>query len=310
MLNDVDYINQSLNSGLFFLRTIREYCVNIQLSFYKNNEIYSEQAESLGRRCEELMRRIISYTGGKVSAEALEYQLFVTDYTLSAEELTETLFAIQLATDITEQELAFTAGTQTAPSPEALEAIYTINERAKQLVKEFLMFANTIKTQLEQNQLFSYSYPTFYQYMMINANLYQNDLNRLNNREIADPISSIDNRYQFNISMFELLQFLRGFIDPGATNYVVQIDSLLTRYAPLLADYRNLPLTPDNQKNLTERSIALANELRALFPNILTDLLEARLYFIVEAIAIDNFYRDVNYFYYTLMLEQKYLETI
>ena len=41
MLSEEQFIVQSFNNGLFYLRSIRDYCVNIQLSFYKNNGDYS-----------------------------------------------------------------------------------------------------------------------------------------------------------------------------------------------------------------------------------------------------------------------------
>ena len=63
-----------------------------------------------------------------------------------------------------------------------------------------------------------------------------------------------------------------------------------------------MPLSPENQSMLTERSIALIRRIRLLVSNMLQDLLAAKLYFIIEALAIDNFYRNINYFLYILSL--------
>ena len=43
---------------------------------------------------------------------------------------------------------------------------------------------------------------------------------------------------------------------------------------------------------------------------MITDLLNAKLYFIIEAVTLDNFYTDINYFYYTLQIEQNYQNTL
>ena len=93
-------------------------------------------------------------------------------------------------------------------------------------------------------------------------------------------------------------------------NYITQIESLLEKYIPLLEDYRKLPLTPINQKNLTNRSVTLTKELKDLLAKMITDLLNAKLYFIIEAVTLDNFYTDINYFYYTLQIEQNYQNTL
>jgi len=37
MLSDSSFVLQTLNSNLYFLRTIREFATNIQLSFLSNN---------------------------------------------------------------------------------------------------------------------------------------------------------------------------------------------------------------------------------------------------------------------------------
>ena len=76
-------------------------------------------------------------------------------------------------------------------------------------------------------------------------------------------------------------------------------------YPKLLEDYNSLPLSPENQKELTERSITVIRRIRLLLSNMLKDLLDAKLYFIVEPLAIDNFYRDINYFLYILDADNK-----
>lgn len=310
MLNDLTFVQDSLNTNLFFLRTIRQYCLNIQLAFYKNNQVYVQQADDLRKRCEELGSQIVGYTGGYVPIEALEYQLFLTDYTLEIELLTEKLFNVDINTEITRNEMEFQSDTPQEITSEVVEAIYQINKEIKRIIQEFINLATEISSKMRENNLFSYSYISFYQYMISVTNLYMENLERLNNYEQADPVFTISNRYQFNESMYQILQFTRGFLDPEFKNYIVQLDLLIDSYEPLLEDYRNLPLTPANQKALTKRSIEIVSAMKTLFSNLLTDLLAANIYFIVAPITIENFYTDINYFYYTLIVENEYLESI
>lgn len=310
MLNNLLFVSESLNGSLFYLRTIRNFCLNIQLSFFKNNEEYSKQAETLRKRCEELGRKLIEYTEGKVNEGALNGGLFVTEFTLQTEELTEKLFDISLATDITKEELSLQPGTPEEPTIQLVNNLYEANEEAKKIVQDFLSLAAQIKEKMNNNELFSYTYPSFYQYMITVATTYLNELTRLNDKEATDPTASINNRYQFNMAMYEILLFLRGLINTTEMNYITQIESLLEKYIPLLEDYRKLPLTPINQKNLTNRSVTLTKELKDLLAKMITDLLNAKLYFIIEAVALDNFYTDINYFYYTLQIEQNYQNTL
>ena len=51
---------------------------------------------------------------------------------------------------------------------------------------------------------------------------------------------------------------------------------------------------------LSEESLRLLRKTRILIKDMLKDLLDANLYFIIEPLAIDNFYRNTNYFLYII----------
>lgn len=300
MLNDKEFIEESLDSSLLFLRTLREYCANIQLAFYKNNLSYSEQAAALALRCEELGRLLVSYTGGVVSPSALKYQIYVTDYTLPLEELTEKLFDIKIATDITKTELEFKPGGPVDPSQELIDNVMKANLEAIQIAQDFILLASSIESQQVKNELFSYTYPALYQYMIRVASIYIEELETINAFLKADPILALNNEFDLNSAMYSIILFLRGLINQSEENYITRLDILLNSYAALLRDYQRISLTPDNQKVLTERSLGLILELRALTENMIQNLLNAKINFIIEPIALDNFYTDMNYFNYLL----------
>ena len=107
MLTEEEFLKESLNNNLYYLRTLRDFCINIELSFYDNNE-YKKRAGELASRSHELSREIVTATNGKVPSTGIEYEIFYTKYTLPIEKLTEKLFSINLATDITESQLSLT----------------------------------------------------------------------------------------------------------------------------------------------------------------------------------------------------------
>ena len=105
MLSDILYGQQSLIDNLFYLRTIREFCVNIELSFYSNNKNYSEVANNFKTGCEELGTIAIELADNKIPTRVFESGSFVINYTLDTELLTEKLFDINLNTDLTIKEM-------------------------------------------------------------------------------------------------------------------------------------------------------------------------------------------------------------
>lgn len=300
MLKEQDFLEQSLNSNLFYLRTLRDFCINIQLSFYGNSE-YIGRASSLAKQSQDLGRELITYTNGIIPKDAKEYQLYYTDYTLATEKLTEELFNLNLATDITENISNLTVGTNQAPTLENIKKIEDFNKKALTIATEFVDLAEEIRKKLLNNELFSYSYPLLYDYMIRTINIYKAELVRLEEKIVKDPILVVDTEYDYNITVYEIISFLRGLINPNAARYILELNELINEeYPKLLDNYNNLPLSPENQLMLSEESLRLLRKTRILIKDMLKDLLDANLYFIIEPLAIDNFYRNTNYFLYII----------
>ena len=305
MLTEEEFYKESIDANLYYLRTLRDFCINIELSFYGDN-LYKGRAALLARESQDLGREIVTLTNGKVPSKGLNYQIFYTEYTLPIERLTEKLFNLNLSTDITEMQLKLTPTDTFEVNDELITALTSFNDRATSIASKFINLAREIRDEMTSNNLFSYSYPTMYNFMIITIELYIGELNRLKERIRKDPIIALDTEYGYNITAYEITSFLRGLIDPNATSYIEVLNNILKEiYPELLEDYNSLPLSPENQQNLTERSIAVIRRIRLLISNMLRDLLDAKLYFIIEPLAIDNFYRNINYFLYALDADMK-----
>ena len=233
MLKEQDFLEQSLNSNLFYLRTLRDFCINIQLSFYGNSE-YIGRASSLAKQSQDLGRELITYTNGIIPKDAKEYQLYYTDYTLATEKLTEELFNLNLATDITENISNLTVGTNQAPTLENIKKIEDFNKKALTIATEFVDLAEEIRKKLLNNELFSYSYPLLYDYMIRTINIYKAELVRLEEKIVKDPILVVDTEYDYNITVYEIISFLRGLINPNAARYILELNELLNEEYPKL----------------------------------------------------------------------------
>jgi len=301
VLNDTDFVTQTLTSNLYFLRTLREFATNIQLSFLPDNVEYVETAKDFGLRIEELGRTLMKYANGNVSQEALDNQIFVTDYTLDAELLTERLFNIDIDTTITENELSLTAGVPTNPSEEMIRELTNVNNKALVLVTNFIDFGENIVSKMNNNELFSYSYISLIEAMLVEMQLYKSNLTRLIAKENIDPGFVVNYEYLFNNLLQQLASFVRGLVDPKNGIVIIRASAFSNEFGILANQYKEAIASPETQKDLEERTLDALDRFKDFISTTIEDVLDGRTYFIVEPIFLDNMLTTANYFKYNLI---------
>lgn len=301
MLTDTEFVVQTLTSNLYFLRTLREFATNIQLSFLTDNIEYIEAAKDFGLRIEELGRILMKYASGNISQEAIDSRIFVTDYTLDAELLTEKLFNIDIDTTITENELALTAGIPTNPSEMMIRELTEVNNRALVLVTNFIDFCKNIIDRMSNNELFSYSYISLIQAMLVEMNLYRTNLTRLIAREDINPGFVVNYEYLFNNLLQQLSSFIRGLVDPKNGIVIIRASAFSNEFGILANQYKEAIANPETQADLEERTLDALDRFREFISNTIEDVLDSSTYFIVEPIFLDNMLTTANYFKYNLI---------
>lgn len=304
MLSDDRFVQESLITNLFYLRTIREFCINIQSSFFKNNESYINQAEEYAIECGKLAEKYLSIANSNINEFALNSQILVTDYTLDSEYLTEKLFGVSINTEFTKKELALIPGANPDPSEEMINQLEEWNLQASSLVSAFIEFCTKIVTAQVTNELFSYSYPSLIFYMIEECSLYYRKLDQLIQKLDTNPTTVLDLEFWFNQSMRQQALFIRGLVDPSYEDVYRLAASFTVEYNQLLSDYQTTALTPENQQMLTDRSIELVQRFQTFIKELITNVLNAKLYFIVEPIFLDNMLTEANYFLYQLRLNE------
>lgn len=299
MLSDALFVQQSLINNLFYLRTIREFCLTIQLSFYKNNESYSEIAEGIRKRYEELEQQAINLAKSRLSQEVINSDSFITSYTLDCELLTEKLFEIDINTDLTTQAMNLIAGTEKTVNPDIISEISTLNQNAIELTQNFIDFGRYLLHGMRDTNIFSYAYPLMYIYMLEEASLYASDLYRIQNRVGVDPTFVVNYEYWFSNSMKQASQFIMGLSDPDQSAIITNADNYRKIFGEQMKKYQE-NITPDVQKLLNEETIQHVNNFITFLTKIITGILNQELYFIAPPIFFDNLLTEAYYFRYLL----------
>lgn len=302
MLSDLDFIKQTLINNLYYLRTMNQFCISIYLSFLENNQRYRDIAMNFAKGVEDLGRRVLKNIDGYL-ADILDEEIFVTKYTLPLERLTEKLFDIKIATDLTEEQLQITPGTNETVSPEIVNELTEINSQAMILATNFIEFCKEVYNEQRANDLFSYNYPALYRYMIEEIKLYETTLGRLNRKNKVDPTYVIDYQYWFTNSMKDAAMFIRGYVDPENTDIFIRANSFANEFDYLIDEYKNIVLSPQSQDALTNKTIRAVDRFRLFLSDTITEVLNDNLTFIIAPIFLDNMYTSANYFKYILKLD-------
>lgn len=299
-MSDASFILQTLNSNLYYLRTIREFALNIQLAFPMKNKEYIETAKDFFNRCEDLSRNLLQYANGNVTKEALDNQIFFTNYTLDCEFLTEKLFSVDIDTTITEKEMKLTPGFTKEPPIEMVEALTEINQKALVLTKNFIHFCESIISKMEHNELFSFSYISIINAMLIEANSYRFNLERIIARDSLTPSFVSDYEYLFNDLLGRYSSFIARLIDPKYKEESKNAEEFSNEFNSLAEQYKTSLINPTVQLELKNKSKDITIRFKGFLMGLIQELLNSKVYFIIEATFLDNILTTANYFQYAL----------
>lgn len=301
MINDTLFVQQSLTDNLFYLRTIRDFTVNIELSLPVKYQSYIDTARDFRKRCGEYLKKTFELSNNTLLTDFWDTGIFVTPYTLDTELLTEKLFGIDLDTVLTEEEGTIkTVDTAPSPTEEQLITIQKLNEDAIILATNFFDFVSSLLNEMITQEIFSYSYPLFYNFILREIGLYINDLTRINEKISINPIFVLGYESRYSLSMKNIAQFIGGLADPSQEAIIQKAREFEQRFDELLDEYNNENIDPAFQNELSQIALATVQEFQDFLETIIQNILDKELYFIVEPLFWDNLYTFILYFNYLL----------
>ncbi len=301
MINDTLFVQQSLTDNLFYLRTIRDFTVNIEISLPIKYQSYIDTARDFRKRCDEYLEKVLELSNNTLLTIFWDTGIFITPYTLSTELLTEKLFGIDLNTVLTEGEEKLNT-IQNAPTPteDQLIVIERLNNDAIILATNFFDYVSSILNDMLTQEVFSYSYPLFYNFMLREIGLYINDLKRINEKTSIDPIFVLGYESRYSLSMKNIAQFISGLADPSQEAIIQKAREFEQRFSEILDEYNKSNLDPTFQNELSQMTLATVQEFQDFLETIIKRILNKELYFIVEPLFWDNLFTFILYFNYLL----------
>ena len=288
-MNELDYVQNSLELHLFFDRIMKEHSFFLDVAFLDKNRDYKEIAKEFQRRFTIFLNEAINLASGNISKDVLESGELVTKYTLEAEEKTKKFTGIDLNSELTIRELNLKSGDINVDNS-VISKISYLNKKVLDLLPGFIRFQEDILKEILACKLFTFNYPSFIIHITNEAKMYYKVLSMTENKESFDEYFIYEQELFWNNIMKEHAEFIKGTLDPSE-------EELIDIAAAFVVEYNNLiEKGSNNPRILTSESLKEALKVKEFEEAGTEGVLNCKIRSIIIPLLADHVVRESNHF--------------
>lgn len=296
-MTNQEFVRQSLELNLFFLRIMKEHSIFIEGGFTPKNQMLAVQADQFKNKFTFLLNEAVNLSHGIISPEVASSGEIVTPYTLNAEKATEFYTGIPINTNVTIQEMELTNMDHRIKTEVLMDRVENLNTRIIHAVQQLANFKGSILQNVLACRLFTFNYPLLIDHIRREALFFLEMLLRLQNRtEVNIVASAIEQETFWNRIMAEHAKFIRGLLDPTeealmetANMFGKEFDQLT---AEAIAAQQNVTIIP----TVTEESLEATREIRDFKAQGTQGLLSCQIKSIILPLLGDHTLREANHY--------------
>ncbi len=297
-MNNQQYILDSIRLNLFFSRIMKEHALFIELALTNNVERLKKEAATYRHQFEELLNEVTKLANGNIDNTSLNANMFTTPYTLSTEKLTEYFTGIPIDTELTKQELSIVSSDDVQPSTNTTSKVEEINDKAKDLVTQFIQYKTNLLAYVLDGRVFTSLYPNLINHILDEAKYYYQQLSNIQDRLLTDFSNIKNNQLYFNEFMEGHAKTIRGLLDPSEQQKINNANEFAQKYAELIK--KTAEATPESIDVITNDNATLTNNFKDFKTDGVKLILDNNLLSIIIPLLADHLLREANYYLYNL----------
>ncbi len=306
MLLNMDFVRQSLDIHLFFVRIMKEHSFFLEAGFTPRDGSFIQQADTFRKAFDSILEEVILLSNGVASPGVLQSGEVITPYTLKVEIASSYFTGVQIPIGLTQAEAGLAGGGLTTVSPLLEQRVFMLNQRVIGLIISLIQFKTTILANVLSCKMFTVNYPLLIDHILREAKFYLQTLQRIQNREnINIEREAFEQELFWNTIMAEHAKFIRGLLDPTenelinkANNFGKEFDQL-TNEAKAAMDM-TVPL-----EKVTDKSLKATREIRDFKAQGTQGLLECKVKSIIIPLLADHTLREANHYLRLLKIFKK-----
>jgi len=295
MIDNKEIAYESLANHLYFGGSIRSFCSTIGLTFFKNNQDYIDRAIALGYRATDIINKAILLMNKELASEVLNSDVYITPYTKKLDLLTQELFNISLLIQIDKDIEILKSRGEVSFNEEYMKKIDDLNNLAISLINDFKEFCNEIRINLDNQELFSYLYPDFFNYMYDEISVYGRDIDRIKSKKDYTKFYLNEFTYYFNELLRESALYIRGLLDTKYQDVFDMASFYVNAFSNLTEKYLK-----SNNADLSIETEKLVVNYKKFVSDTIEKLLISKVYFITPPLTLDNFLTNINVYLFII----------
>ncbi|MGI5920169.1 MAG: DUF2935 domain-containing protein [Syntrophomonadaceae bacterium] len=291
-----EFVQQSLDLNLFFLRIMMEHSFFIEAAFVPRDSDLARRADRFRLGFEELLKEAVELADCNVSRAVLKSGEVVTDKTLRAEEKTQFLSGVDFNTGLTRRETQLTPG---AGDPGLERPVSDLNEKIIRITKALVDFKTKILEDMLNCRLFTWNFPLLIEHIRREALFFIKHLQRLQKRTTLDPTDEIIQEKVFwDRIMAEHSLFIVHLLDPTEKDLIMTAADFAREFFALERRARDVEnMNPCIPPRLMRDEINATGRIREFKDTADELILDCKIRSIIIPLLADHVLREANHFY-------------
>lgn len=297
MLSNEEFIRQSLELNLFFMRILKEHAFFMEAGFSTKDQSLAQQADTLKCEFTTLLSETIMLADGVISPEVLSSGELVTKFTFDAERATEFYSGIQLDTELTRMEISLDKNLNPVISSLLVDQVSALNQKAITATTVLADYKSKILQDILSCKIFTFNYPLLIDHILREANFYLKILYQLQNRQVVNILEDIIDQEKFwDRIMAEHAKFIRGLLDPTE----VALFDTANRYGKVFDELTEQAMTMTEQTTILPQLSSKTYKATVSLRDFKTAATEGLLQCKIRALAVpllgDHVLREANHY--------------
>lgn len=296
-ISSAQFVQQSLELNLFFLRIMKEHSFFLEAGFLCKDKKLIARAEMFKNQFTTLLTEAVKLANGNVSRAVLTSGEVVTDKTRRAELKTQQLTGVHFDTALTVRERQLMAG---KGNPALSAQVSRLNERAINLTRQLVRFKTLVLNEMLSCNLFTYNFPLLIRHIRREALFFIKHLNRLQQHRALDTRREIiEEKLFWDRIMAEHSLFIAHLLDPTEKTLIRKADSFANEFFRLrrqLINAQNQGITNSKLKELIQKELAAARSIAQFKDTADTAILACKIESVIIPLLADHVLREADHF--------------